>query len=33
MQLSAGLRELGEAVEVVHPIELLDRAYGASAPG
>jgi glycolate oxidase iron-sulfur subunit len=32
MQLSAGLRELGEAVEVVHPIELLDRAYGASAP-
>ena len=26
MQLLAGLRELGVAVDVVHPIELLDRA-------
>jgi glycolate oxidase iron-sulfur subunit len=30
MQISAGLRELGSAVEVVHPVELLDRAYAAS---
>jgi glycolate oxidase iron-sulfur subunit len=28
MQIVAGLRELGEAIEVVHPVELLDRAYG-----
>ena len=27
MQLRAGLRALGEDVEVVHPIQLLDRAY------
>jgi glycolate dehydrogenase iron-sulfur subunit len=27
MQLRAGLRALGHAVEVVHPIQLLDRAY------
>ena len=27
MQISAGLRELGADVEVVHPVELLDRAY------
>jgi glycolate oxidase iron-sulfur subunit len=26
MQLAAGLRELGSSIEVVHPIELLDRA-------
>jgi glycolate oxidase iron-sulfur subunit len=32
MQLAAGLRELGAAVEVVHPIELLDRSYRAPAP-
>ena len=31
MQLAAGLRELGADIEVVHPVELLDRAYG-SAP-
>ena len=31
MQLSAGLRALGIEVEVVHPVELLDRAYAASA--
>jgi glycolate oxidase iron-sulfur subunit len=30
MQLAAGLRESGADVEVVHPIELLDRAYAAS---
>jgi glycolate oxidase iron-sulfur subunit len=27
MQLAAGLRELGSSIEVVHPIELLDRAH------
>jgi hypothetical protein len=30
MQLAAGLREQGSRVEVVHPVELLDRAYAAS---
>jgi glycolate oxidase iron-sulfur subunit len=30
MQLAAGVREHGADVEVVHPIELLDRAYAAS---
>ncbi len=29
MQLVAGLRELGVDAEVVHPVQLLDRAYGA----
>jgi glycolate oxidase iron-sulfur subunit len=29
MQLLAGLRELGADVDVLHPIELLDRAYVA----
>ena len=29
MQLAAGLRELGVDVEVVHPVQLLDRAYPA----
>jgi glycolate oxidase iron-sulfur subunit len=28
MQIAAGLRELGSDVEVVHPVELLDRATG-----
>jgi len=32
MQIAAGLRELGTAAEVVHPVELLDRAYRAKAP-
>jgi glycolate oxidase iron-sulfur subunit len=34
MQIAAGLRELGAQAEVVHPVELLDRAYRAegSAP-
>jgi glycolate dehydrogenase iron-sulfur subunit len=30
MQIVAGLRELGSPKEVVHPVELLDRAYAAS---
>jgi glycolate oxidase iron-sulfur subunit len=35
MQIAAGLRELGTAAEVIHPVELLDRAYRAegAAPG
>jgi glycolate oxidase iron-sulfur subunit len=32
MQIAAGLRALGAEVEVVHPVELLDRAYGAGSP-
>jgi glycolate oxidase iron-sulfur subunit len=32
MQLAAGVRERGVEVEVVHPVELLDRAYDASGP-
>jgi glycolate oxidase iron-sulfur subunit len=31
VQISAGLRAIGEDVEVVHPVELLDRAYAADA--
>ena len=31
MQIAAGLRELGADVEVVHPVELLDRAYRATS--
>ena len=27
MQLAAGVRERGLRAEVVHPVELLDRAY------
>ncbi|HEX6332080.1 MAG TPA: (Fe-S)-binding protein [Actinomycetota bacterium] len=30
MQIAAGLRELGAEMPVVHPVELLDRAYSAS---
>jgi glycolate oxidase iron-sulfur subunit len=30
MQLAAGLRDAGDRVRVVHPIELLDRAYRLS---
>ena len=34
MQIAAGLRDLDVDVEVVHPVELLDRAYRAtSGPG
>jgi hypothetical protein len=29
MQIAAGLRELGSATSVLHPIEILDRAYAA----
>jgi hypothetical protein len=29
MQIAAGLRALGAGIEVVHPVELLDRAYAA----
>jgi glycolate oxidase iron-sulfur subunit len=32
MQLAAGLKEAGSPVEVVHPVELLDRAYAAAGP-
>jgi hypothetical protein len=28
MQIAAGLRAIGVDVAVVHPVELLDRAYG-----
>lgn len=30
MQIAAGLREFGAHMDVVHPVELLDRAYSAS---
>ncbi|HEX5950442.1 MAG TPA: (Fe-S)-binding protein [Actinomycetota bacterium] len=33
MQIAAGLRALGAPVEVLHPIELLDRAYAAERGG
>ena len=29
MQLAAGLRELGSAIRVLHPVEILDLAYAA----
>jgi glycolate oxidase iron-sulfur subunit len=32
MQIAAGLRELGSPIEVLHPIQILDRAYGAASP-
>jgi glycolate oxidase iron-sulfur subunit len=31
IQLAAGLREIGAGVDLVHPVELLERAYAASA--
>ncbi len=31
MQISAGLRAHGVEIEVVHPVELLDRAYAVTA--
>ncbi len=31
MQIAAGLRALGADVEVLHPVEILDRAYRAGA--
>jgi glycolate oxidase iron-sulfur subunit len=33
MQIAAGLRRLGVTAEVVHPVQLLDRAYLAEAAG
>jgi glycolate oxidase iron-sulfur subunit len=30
MQIAAGLRNAGRRLEVLHPVELLDRAYAAS---
>jgi glycolate oxidase iron-sulfur subunit len=33
MQIAQGVRQAGLAVEVVHPVELLARAYGLAAPG
>jgi glycolate oxidase iron-sulfur subunit len=32
MQIAAGLRELGSPIDVLHPIQILDRAYEAEAP-
>jgi hypothetical protein len=31
MQIAAGLRWLGHEVEILHPVEILDRAYAAEA--
>jgi glycolate oxidase iron-sulfur subunit len=30
MQIAAGLRIAGRRLEVLHPVELLDRAYAAA---
>jgi len=30
MQIAAGMRELGIGATIVHPVELLDRAYSHS---
>jgi glycolate oxidase iron-sulfur subunit len=32
MQIAAGLRELGSPIGVLHPVEILDRAYGRTSP-
>src|SRR5262245_8004497 len=32
MQIAAGLRGLGAGIEVLHPIQILDRAYAAGSP-
>lgn len=32
MQIAAGLRELGSAIPLLHPIEILDRAYATEPP-
>jgi glycolate oxidase iron-sulfur subunit len=32
MQIAAGLRELGSEMSVLHPVEILDRAYSAEPP-
>jgi glycolate dehydrogenase iron-sulfur subunit len=33
MQIVAGLRALGASAEVLHPVQLLDRAYAGERPG
>lgn len=33
MQIGAGLKAAGHPIPVVHPVELLDWAYGEAAPG
>jgi glycolate oxidase iron-sulfur subunit len=33
MQIEAGLRELGSPIRVLHPVEILDRAYAAEPLG
>jgi glycolate oxidase iron-sulfur subunit len=33
LQMRAGLRAAGLTIEVLHPVELLDRAYGSSEKG
>jgi hypothetical protein len=30
MQIAAGLRNAGRRLEVLHPVEVLDRAYAAT---
>src|SRR4029453_13342848 len=32
MQIAAGLRERGSPMSVLHPVEILDRAYAAAPP-
>jgi glycolate oxidase iron-sulfur subunit len=32
MQIAAGLREIGSPMNVLHPIQILDRAYAAASP-
>ena len=32
MQIAAGLNELGSPMPVLHPVQLLDRAYAAGPP-
>jgi glycolate oxidase iron-sulfur subunit len=32
MQIAAGLREIGSPMSVLHPVEILDRAYAAESP-
>lgn len=32
MQIAAGLREIGSPMQVLHPIQILDRAYPAQSP-
>jgi glycolate oxidase iron-sulfur subunit len=32
MQIAAGLRELNSPIEVLHPIQIVDRAYAAEPP-